>query len=104
MSNQKLKEKPSFILQINSGILNSGFLAILKPEELETLIALCTFADEKGGFTISGKKLAQALDLCEKQAAIRLKRLCQKRTKKVSPEVKFRFFVEQRFFGLLERN
>jgi len=57
----------------------SGLMAFLSPYELQTLIALCTFADEKGRLKVSAKKLAQALDLSEKQAAIRLKRLCNVR-------------------------
>jgi len=79
MSNEEKNKKPSVSLKITKAILKSGFLAELKPQEFQTLIALCSFADYKGRLKVSCKSLAQALSLSEKQAQLRLKRVCNLR-------------------------
>jgi len=73
------QEKQNILIVKLDQVSSSGLMAFLSPYGLQTLIALCTFADEKGRLKVSAKKLAQALDLSEKQAAIRLKRLCNVR-------------------------
>jgi hypothetical protein len=73
MSNQ-LTNKNSF-LKITKAIRQSRFLALNSPQDFQTLIALCAFADVKGKLKISSKTLAFALNLSEKQASQRLQQL-----------------------------
>lgn len=76
MSNQSTKEKSSMILKITRAVRDSGFLAVHSPYEFQTLIALCAFADYEGKLKVSSKALAQVLNLSEKQAQLRIKRVC----------------------------
>ena len=71
------KTKHKTHLKLTPDIRKSGLLATLTPEELETLITLSTFSDEKGKLKITGQKLAQALNLSPRQALSRLNKLCQ---------------------------
>lgn len=64
-------------VRIDRGARTSGLLAFLSPEELQTLIALLTFADESGRCELSARMLGQAINLSEKQAQKRLKKLCE---------------------------
>ena len=79
MSNQGTNK--IVILKITRAIRYSGFLAIHSPQDFQTLIALYTFASREGKVRVSCKSLAFALNLSEKQASIRLKRICNLRWK-----------------------
>ncbi len=70
-----LPEKALWV-RIDRGARTSGLLAFLSPEDLQTLIALLTFADESGKCELSARTLGQAINLSEKQAQKRLKKLC----------------------------
>ncbi len=71
-----LPEKALWV-RIDRGARTSGLLAFLSPEDLQTLIALLTFADESGRCELSARTLGQAINLSEKQAQKRLKKLCE---------------------------
>lgn len=66
-------------VMIDRTIRSSGLLAFLSPEDFQTLIALWTFVDESGRCDLSARTLGQTLDLSEKQAQKRLKKLCSLR-------------------------
>ena len=51
-------------------------MAFLSPEELQTFISILTFVDGSGRCELSARTLGQALNLSEKQAQKRLKKLC----------------------------
>jgi hypothetical protein len=75
MSNQPTNK--ILILKITRAIRYSGFLAVHSPQDFQTLIALYTFANREGKVRVSCKSLAFALNLSEKQASLRLKRICR---------------------------
>lgn len=66
-------------IRMERAIRSSGLLAFISPEELQTLIALLTFVDESGRCELSSRALGQSLNLSEKQAQKRLKKLCMVR-------------------------
>ena len=79
--NTKLKKHhlpgKALYVRIDRGARTSGLLAFLSAEDLQTLIALMTFADEYGRCELSARTLGQAIDLSEKQSQKRLKKLCK---------------------------
>ena len=79
--NTKLKKhhlpERALWVRIDRGARTSGLLAFLSSEDLQTLVALLTFADESGRCELSARTLGQAVNLSEKQAQKRLKRLCE---------------------------
>jgi len=64
-------------VRINRDIRSSGLLAFLSPEELQTMMAVLTFVDASGKCELSARALGQSLNLSEKQAQKRLKKLCR---------------------------
>ena len=75
LKKQRLPEKALWV-RIDRCARSSGLLAFLSPEDLQTLIALLTFVDASGRCDLSARTLGQSLNLSEKQAQKRLKRLC----------------------------
>jgi len=75
LNNHPLPEK-ALSVRIDRGARTSGLLAFLSAEDLQTLITLLTFADESGRCELSARTLGQAINLSEKQAQKRLKKLC----------------------------
>ena len=63
-------------IRISGAIRSSGLLAFLSPEDLQTFICVLTFVDGSGRCELSARTLGQALNLSEKQAQKRLKKLC----------------------------
>ena len=63
-------------IRVTRAIRGSGLLAFLSPEELQSFIALLTFVDGTGRCELSSRRLGQTLNLSEKQAQKRLKKLC----------------------------
>lgn len=66
----------NYSIGIDRMIRNSGLLAYLSPECLQTLVALLTFADGSGRCELSARIMAQTLNLSENQARKRLNKLC----------------------------
>ena len=79
--NTKLKKhhlpEKALCVRIDRCARTSGLLAFLSAEDLQTLVALLTFADESGRCELSSRTLGQAINLSEKQAQRRLKNLCE---------------------------
>ena len=63
------------ITHIDRRLRASGLLKLLSPADLQTLICLLTYANDQGICVLSGRDVADALGLSEKQARTRLKRL-----------------------------
>ena len=74
--NTQASPETAFSVVINRDIRISGLLAFLAPEDLQTLVAILTFVDESGRCELSARAMGQALDLSEKRAQIRLRKLC----------------------------
>ena len=66
----------NYSIGIDRMVRNSGLLAYLSPECLQTLVALLTFADGSGRCELSARIMAQTLNLSENQARKRLNKLC----------------------------
>jgi len=77
MSNQEKNKNQ--VIYTSIALLKSGFFSLLKPQDFQTLIALCAFADYEGKLKVSSKALAKALNLSEKQAQLRIKKVCNLR-------------------------
>jgi len=73
------RQKPYFTnnvtIRIDRDIRISGLLARLSPQELQTLIGVLTYADRNGRCVLSGRDIAHALNLSEKQGTERLRQL-----------------------------
>jgi hypothetical protein len=67
------------ITHIDRRLRASGLLKLLSPADLQTLICLLTYANGQGICILSGRDVADALRLSEKQVRTRLKRLLQSR-------------------------
>lgn len=79
MSNLKPPFTQDVSVRIDRGIRTSGLLARLSPQDLQTLICLLTYADRSGRCVLSGRDIARALDLSDKQGTERLRRVLQLR-------------------------
>jgi len=66
-------------IAIDRKVKISGLLAYLSPEDLQTLIALLTFADCSGRCELSVRIMGQTLNLSENGVRRRLSRLCNLR-------------------------
>ena len=75
-SNREGLPEKDIEIRITRTIRGSGLLAFISPEELQSFIALLTFVDESGRCELSSRRLGQTLNLSEKQAQKRLKKLC----------------------------
>ncbi len=76
--------KPPFIPQPIPAIIDrdmrvSGLLARLSPQDLQTLVCLLTYVYKDGRCALSGRDVAIALNLSEKQGTERLRRLARLR-------------------------
>jgi len=77
MSNLKPPFTPDAPVRIDRSMRTCGLLACLSPQDLQTLVCLLTYADRDGRCVLSGRDVARALDLSEKQGVERLKRIQQ---------------------------